>query len=201
MSFNLMDLVKQNLSADAVGQIAQTVGIDQGTANNAIGAILPMLVSGLANNASTEQGAAGLMAALDRDHDGSVLNDVMGFFGSAEPRTKAEEGDKIVNHILGDKTEPAAQGIGQAFGIQPGQAMQLFSKLAPLVMGALGSQKKAGGLDLGALVSMLTAQKQTANAQAPSQLSGLLSMLDRNKDGNVIDDVVGMLGGLFGGKK
>jgi hypothetical protein len=35
----------------------------------------------------------------------------------------------------------------------------------------------------------------------PQILSEVTSMLDRNKDGSAVDDVLGMAGGLFGGSK
>ncbi|HRF38840.1 MAG TPA: DUF937 domain-containing protein, partial [Saprospiraceae bacterium] len=67
------------------------------------------LVSALARNASTEQGAAALSNALDRDHDGSILSNLAGLLGGQAPAqdNRALNGAGILNHILGDRQSGA----------------------------------------------------------------------------------------------
>ncbi|HEX2640831.1 MAG TPA: DUF937 domain-containing protein, partial [Pyrinomonadaceae bacterium] len=70
--FSLRDLLGEQQGSEAVDQISQSVGADQSSVSTAIQAALPMLVNGLANNASTPQGAESLNNALEQDHDGSI---------------------------------------------------------------------------------------------------------------------------------
>jgi hypothetical protein len=74
--------------------------------------------------------------------------------------------------------------------------------LAPVVMGALGQTKRQQKIDSGGLSGLL--EQEVSRAGGGSQLGGLLSLLDTDKDGSVIDDVakIGsrLLGGFLGKK-
>lgn len=192
----LLDLIKSQLSQGAVTEISNRLGIDPGVAGTAVNALLPSLLGGLANNAQSPDGAQGILAALDRDHNGSVMDDLGGFISQLSGGG-SQDGSKIVNHILGDKSETLAQGVSQQTGIGMGQVMGLMSTLAPIVMGALGKQKNEQGLDVAGLAGMLMGQKQ---GMQEAGLGSLLSLLDSNKDGNIMDDAMGMLGNFFGKK-
>lgn len=116
----------------------------------------------------------------------------MGFLGGGN----AEGGGmKILNHILGGNTANVANGIGQSAGVESNQVMSMMASLAPLVMGALGKAKNEQGLDASGLMSMLGGQAQ--NIQNSGFASILTGLLDKNKDGNVVDDVMGMLGNFM----
>jgi hypothetical protein len=67
-------------------------------------------------------------------------------------------------------------------------------------MGALGKAKQSRGLDGDGLASMLGAERKAAAASAPDAMGMLNEMLDADGDGSALDDVAGMLGGLFGKK-
>ena len=81
--------------------------------------------------------------------------------------------------------------------------MKMLQMLAPIVLGALGQQKKENNLDAGglnALTSMLSGTLG-GNEKASGIMGLVTNMLDANKDGNVVDDIMGMVGNFFGGKK
>jgi hypothetical protein len=67
---------------------------------------------------------------------------------------------------------------------------------APLVLGQLGAQKKEQGLDASGLLSMLQGEKESASKN--SMLMGLATQfLDKDNDGSVVDDLMGMAGKFF----
>ena len=96
---NIEGLLGQVLGSGNVGAISQAIGADESTTSTAIQAALPMLLGGLARNAQSEDGASSLSGALDRDHDGSVLDDIAGFVmgGGAQQ----SNGAGILGHIFG----------------------------------------------------------------------------------------------------
>src|SRR5262245_33460759 len=97
----LMDVLGAALGGDVQEQLGQRVGADSQTTSQAIQAALPMILSGLTRNAAQPGGATSLHAALERDHDGSVLDNLSGFFqGSVSGR--AANGAGILEHVLGD---------------------------------------------------------------------------------------------------
>jgi hypothetical protein len=78
---DLIEILQSQLSDDMLGQISQQIGADKEQTAVAANGVFATLVGGLANNASSESGLASLGAALDRDHDGSMLDDLMGMVG------------------------------------------------------------------------------------------------------------------------
>lgn len=189
---SLLDGLMQQLGGDTLRQIGTAIGADDATTHKAVGAALPALVGALAGNAQSPDGAASLASALDRDHDGSVLNDLPALLSGGG------SGGGILGHILGAKQGAVAGGIGAASGLDTAQSGQLLAMLAPIVMGALGSAKRSGGLDAGGLAAMLGQERSALGAQGGGALGGLMQLIDRDGDGSVVDDLGGMLGKMMG---
>lgn len=187
----LLDLLGSRLGGDAASQIGARLGADSGTTSTAITAALPLLIGALAKNASNPDGARQLHDALARDHDGSALD-------RPPAEQPAADGDAILRHVLGDRRDLAERGISQASGLDMSKVGPLLTMLAPIVMGALGRQQRSGSMGPGDLAAMLGGERERAGAAAPGMLGTLTQLLDRDRDGSVVDDVGGMLGGLFG---
>ncbi len=188
---SMLDMLQRRLGGDAVNQISTQLGTDPSTTRTAIAAALPMLVGALARNAQDPAKAGALATALGR-HNGSVLDDVAGYLGTGN----TGDGAGILGHVLGARQQTVQTGLGQAAGLDPSKAGLLLSMLAPLVMGALGKAQRDEGLDTGGLAGMLGNEQQKAAAAAPGVMGMLTSLLDRDHDGSVIDDIGGMLGKL-----
>src|SRR5882672_898571 len=94
---DLMGLLNNALNSDTIKQISRQLGAGEGETIDAIQAALPMLLGGLANSSASQSGASALLAALDRDHDGSVLDDLGGFLGDY----LSGRGQGILSHIFG----------------------------------------------------------------------------------------------------
>ncbi len=196
---SILEMLNQQLGGDAVQQISQQLGVDTQTASNAISAALPMLLGGLARNATNPQGADALASALSRDHDGGVLDNLMGFLGGNNTGSLGA-GASILGHIFGGKTDAMSNVLSRSTGMNLGSAASLLSILAPLVMGALGRTQRQQGLDGGGLANVLGNERSRMEQAAPG-FGGLTRILDLDGDGSVIDDLpqlAGMLGRFFG---
>jgi hypothetical protein len=197
MQLNVQDLLNGQLNSGAISQMSQAIGANQQSTATAVEAALPMIIGAMARNASTPEGASSLSGALDRDHDGSVLDDVIGFLGGAAQG--AGNGNGILGHVFGDRRPAVESGVSQASGLDMAQVSQLLMMLAPLVLGALGRTQRQEGLDSDGLAGLLGQQSQS---MSNSPMMGVLSqILDRNNDGSMMDDVAGMLGGFLGGRR
>lgn len=203
--FSLQDLLGQQQGTQAVEQISQNVGAEPSVVNSAIQAALPMILSGLANNASTPQGAESLNNALEQDHVGGGILGNLGSLGGlifggqqqAPPPREADAGG-ILGHIFGDRQGQVAQEVSNQSGLGMGQVAQILMMLAPIVMGYLGQQKQqqnVGPDGLGGLLGGLLGGGQQA-AAAPSSGNPMMdmasSMLDRDGDGSSLDDIASM---------
>lgn len=195
----LLDTLMDQLGGDQLEQMSGRLGTDRQTTRNAVGAALPTLLGALARNASRPEGAQALHGALDRDHDGSVLENLSGFLSQAE----SGPGKDILRHVLGNRQPAVEAGIGRTSGMRGESAGQLLAMLAPLVMGALGQEQRRRGLDASALAGYLGEERVQVERRAPKEVSLLAGLLDTDADGDVdAGDITrhatGLLGKLFG---
>lgn len=204
--FSLQDLLGQEQGTQAVDQISSNVGAEPSLVNSAIQMALPALINGLANNASTPEGAESLNAALDNDHSsGGVLDNLGGLAGmifggqeQAPPPRQADAGG-ILGHILGTNQGAVAQQVSNQTGLGMGQVAQILMFLAPIVMSYLGRQKQqqnVGADGLGGLLGGLLGGGQT-QAAAPQSSGNVMvdmasNMLDSDRDGSALDDIASM---------
>lgn len=209
---NITDLLQSQLSSGVLETLSKQIGgADTQKTQAATSGIMNILLGAMAKNASTPTGASALSNALDRDHDGSILDDVMGMFtGQAKPaNAKAVNGEGILGHILGGRQDSAADTVSKMSGLDKSQVGSLMVSLAPMIMGALGKAKKENNLDASGLAGMLGGvlggMKSGKTAQQDPKMAMLTAFLDKDGDGSIVDDVAGMgmsfLGRLFGRKK
>ncbi len=189
----ILNLISSRLGDTEVANLSRTIGADQAQTQQALGAALPVLLGALARNAGRPDGAQSLHSALERDHDGSALDDVIGTFG-----TRQAEGAGILRHMLGDRRGAVERAVQSASGLGGDSVGKLLPAIAPLLMGALGRSRREGGLDPTALAGLLAGERQQVEGNLPR---GLASLLDADGDGDITDDLAkvgkGLLGRLF----
>jgi hypothetical protein len=191
---SLLEMLQQRLGGQAADTISRQIGADPGTTSNAIDAALPLLLSAVARNAGDPAQAQSLDRAVTQDHDGSILDDVPGFLNQGG----GGAGAGILRHVLGGRQQSVQTGLSQATGLDAGKTGQLLTMLAPLVLGAVGRTKRENQLDSNGLSTMLTGEHERLKEQSPGVMGALSRFLDQDNDGNVMDDVGGMLGKAFG---
>lgn len=196
MGNSMFDLFSEVLSGDALGQLAQRIGSDEAATSQGFGAAVPALLSGLARNARSEEGAQALHDALASDHDGSILGDLGGLLGGSHPQ--ADRGGAILGHVFGSQRDGVAEQISHGTGLNPEQMQKLLALAAPLVMGMLGRQQREGGFTPGDLSSWLGQQQEIAQGQNAGLMGMVMGWLDRDHDGDVVDDLGDIAGGLLG---
>ncbi len=198
MSSSILNMLAGQLDERAIKQISAQLGADDATTQQAISAALPMLLGAMDRNTNSADGAQSLAGALQRDHDGSILNDVAGALSRQET---LQDGEAILGHVLGARRGNVETGISKATGLDMGSASQLLPMLAPLVMGALGKTQQQQGLDADGVSSLLTKERQ----EAEPALGGLAQLLDMDGDGDVTDEIIGLgsslLKNFFGGSR
>jgi hypothetical protein len=192
----LFEQIQQQLNSETVSQMADQIGASPAQTRAAISAAVPMLLGGLARNSATPQGAAGILGALERDHDGSLLDDLGGMLGGMTgggggmgdlggmlggmlggggSRGRGESGGgmmdiggAILGHVFGGKQGNVASTVGKTTGLDAGKVLRLLALLAPIVMAVLGKQnKQSGGLGQGGLSDILGGAFQKSAAEAP----------------------------------
>lgn len=188
---NLLDLINgQLMDQRSLKKLSQTVGAEPGQVDQLAKIGIPALMKALGQNASTPEGAAALDKALEQHEDDGVDN-----LDRYLNRVDMDEGTKILKHILSDKKDSVQQNLASQTGLKNDQVSILLAQLAPLVLGALGQQKKQQNLDASGVSNLLNGVlSQSGNSNIMKIASQLL---DADKDGDIMDDIGDLLGGLM----
>jgi hypothetical protein len=198
---SLLETLMGGLSGGATREISRKVGADEGATSKLISGALPVLIGALTRNTRDSGGAESLASALDRDHDGSLMDDLAGFLGKGP----TEDGNAILGHVLGGRRSQVEAGLGRASGVDAGSVAKILAMLAPVVLGALGREKRRNHLDAGGLAGLLGQETDEVERKAPGAMGVVGNLLDTDGDGQVVDDIfkIGgdLLGGFLGGKR
>ena len=185
----LQQLLKEQLNGGLMDVLTQQTGADRTQTTKATSAAISTMMGALARNASTPEGASALAGALDRDHDGSILDIIGGLMkgGREAPGQGMPTGGGLMDLITG-----MAGGRG---GSSAGGG--LLGSLLGGVLGG-GQQKPQGGGGLGGLLGSVLSggkQQQQGGGGLGDLLGGLMSATKGNDGGGLGD----LLGGLLGG--
>ena len=194
----ILDLLNSDLGKTIVSGVSGQAGQSQEKTSNLLTMAMPVLMQAMKRNASTPQGAEGLLGALNNKHDGSILDNLDGLFGGGVDQSVMDDGGKILGHVLGGRQQNVERALSNKSGIDAGSVGNILKVAAPILMGVLGKQKRQQGVrDQGGLEGLLGGMMKGSSPQ--QEQSFLESILDADGDGSIIDDVAGMV--LGGGQK
>lgn len=196
----ILELLNSDLGKQIIGGVSQETNQPADKTASVVSMALPLLMGAMKRNASSEQGAAGLMGALDNKHDGSILDNLGGFFGGGVNEDAKQDGLGILGHVLGGSQNNVVGALSKKSGMDTDSVMRVLTVIAPIVLGYLGKQKKQSSVSSQGGIGDLLGGLLGGGGQEPKQQSLIESILDGDNDGSVIDDVAGMvLGGKRGG--
>ena len=206
----LLDLLNSPMGKQLISGVAGQTGQAENKTADVLSMAMPLLMGAMKRNASTPQGAEGLLNALNNKHDGGILDNLSGLFGGGVDQSVMDDGAGILGHVLGGKQPQVQNALSQKSGIDAGTVGTILKVAAPLLMGMIGKQSQQQGVtDSNGLGNMLGGLLG-GGSQANKQQSLIESFLDSDGDGSILDDIAGMvlgggsqkksgLGGLLGG--
>lgn len=183
---NLLETIMSAQSGDVVKKMAAANGVEVDDALKALGSLIPGVAGTLKNNAQQGQGLESLFNALQKGQHNRYLEDS----DAAVSNDGIQDGNNILGHILGSKD--ASRALASRAAGETGLDSSLLKKMLPvvasLVMGALSKQSQSGG-SLSDFSRMLGGGRVSNRAEPQGMLE---SFLDMDKDGSVVDDVMGL---------
>lgn len=191
---DISELLNSPIGKSLVESMSSKLGMDKKQAAGAVNTAIPVILGGLNRNAKTPEGAASLNKALEKKHDGSLLDNLADMLqGNASELEK--DGEGILGHVFGNQVNVVQQGLAQKTGISMDKAGPLLSSLAPVVMAYLGKQKKQTNVNEGGLGDLLSGLigGGTSKKQSGGIMGMITGLLDKDKDGSAIDDILDML--------
>lgn len=165
----ITQLLLTALGPTLTDKISEMFGVDRQTAGRILMVAIPLLLAALARNANNQRGANSLHGALERDHDGSALQQVDEIFANPAQH----KGGKIVKKVLGNRAPSVAQTLTEQTGVD---GRRLLDTLAPIILGALGQQQREQHLDAGGLAAILS-QERTSIQQSSGTLMEVLTQM------------------------
>ncbi|MDD4638372.1 MAG: DUF937 domain-containing protein [Bacteroidales bacterium] len=178
---NILGSILSQIDNNALKTISRQANTTPAKAKSALTSAIPALMHAMAKNSSTKEGADALQKAVKKDHDGSLLDNLGEFLNNPG----SVNGEGILKHVLGNKRQNVENYISKGAGLDNSSTAKILEMAAPIVMGYLG-KKNAGGGGIGDLLDsyLKTEKKHTQKSQ-----SVLNQILDRDGDGDVIDDI------------
>jgi hypothetical protein len=215
---NLIDLLTGNTGNQVAEQAENKFGISKNQIIALLAVATPLVISYLRNKSQDAKEAEALNNALDKDHDGSILDD------TSQLDNRQDEGGSILSHVFGNQKNTVENQLSQNTGISIDKIGPILAMLAPVIMGYIGKEKQqknvgAGGIgDL--LGGILGGAQNQAQQQQSSPLNDILGSVlgggQSQSSGNPLNDILGsvlgggqqqkqqqgglgdLLGGLFG---
>ncbi len=174
---NLIDDILKSQGGNVVGELARAFNLNENQAKSALSGLLPSITKGLEQKSGNKNALDSLLGALDKgNHDRYIERPQ-----ELSQASSIEDGKKILGHLLGSKeaSRQVAKQTAESTGLSESLLKQMLPAVASLAMGSLSQQRKKP-------------------AQSGSSLGSLMgSLLDRDGDGSVADDVLDMARKLF----
>jgi hypothetical protein len=178
---NILETILAAQGGGAVNQLGRQFGLNDSQVSSAVSALVPALAAGFERNASSPQGLESLLGALGGGQHQRYVDDAAAL---ANPATTAD-GNGILGHIFGSKdvSRQVAQRAAAQTGIGEGVIKSMLPVVAAMMMGSMSKQVANPG-----------ATQAGVGGSGDALLGMLTPMLDSNRDGSIVDDVVGFLG-------
>lgn len=176
--------------------VAKELGVSENQAASGAAALIPALLGGFKKQAQSQPtGIAALGSLLGQLGGGDLLDDVL----SPQP-THVNRGNQVLGQIFGSKevSRAVAQNAAVQSGLDPSLLKKMLPMLAMLVTGFMAKQQGGGtaaplssaGGGFGGLGERLGGLLGGGGSAA----SGLAALLDLDRDGNPLDDILQMIG-------
>lgn len=182
---DLSNVLNSLASNDTANVLSKKLNIDTSKVSSVINSALPTLIQGMQKNSQSAEGAESLSKAL-RDHAGKT---------ASVQNADTTDGSKILGKIFGNNTSSVFSDIAGKTGTSSSVVSSILASIAPSVLSSLGQAQQGGNVSAGGLGSMLGSILSSGN------FGSVISSAMADKDGDGTPDILGSLGGLFGGKK
>lgn len=202
---SLIDLITGNAGTQVAAQAENKFGIDKNQVIALLAVSAPLVISYLRKKSQEDdQEAEALNSALEKDHDGSILNN------PAQATDRQQEGNSILDHIFGGQKDQVENQLSQKTGISMDKIGPILGMLAPLIMGYIGKEKQSNGVNSGGglgdlLGGILGGAQQQAQAEPSNPLNDILGSVlgggSSQSSGNPLNDILGSVLGGGGSQK
>jgi OmpA-OmpF porin, OOP family len=183
MSFNLLDVIKNQFNSGLISKASSLLGENENGVSKAISGIVPSVLSGLiSKGTSGSNGAEEVLNTAKTTSNGGLFNNLSELLGNGDLLSK---GSGLLKGLLGDKASGITTAISSFAGVKSSSVDTLMSMAAPMVLSSVGKHATENNLTSSGLMDMLNSQKGTILSALPSGLSSVSSLLGVDKISNI----------------
>ena len=169
MADNLIASISQFLTPSLRATIASALGLDPATADKALGAAIPAVLSSLGNVAATPGGAAKISDMVS-NQDMSVIQGLGASLESNGPMDLINGGTTALSGLLGDAgLGNLTTAISKVSGANADAAQSVVGLAGPIVSGVIGQQDPSNWADASSISNFFASQKSNIAAALPGR--------------------------------
>ncbi len=175
MPANLVSSATKFLTPELVRRIASGLGLDKAVVEKAVTAGIPGLLAALASLVAKPGGAQKLSDAVAQEQPG-ILTSIANVLGGSGQGELIDNGVNTLSSLLGGGTLSELTGaVGRFANVDKSESKDVMGILGPLLMGVLGQQKRASGLNASGLAQLINSQKDNIARALPAGFASYLS--------------------------
>lgn len=176
MATDLLAMMSSSVGQSLVGQAGKFLGASDSTMKSAVDGVLPALLGGVMQKASTPTGAADLMRLLDSPGlDPGIVGNLGAYLGGGEKTSGLLSlGSGLLSSLFGDKLGGFINTIASLFGLKSTAASNLVALAAPMMLAFLKNHATQNRLDAGGLANLLAGQSDVLKSRLDSRLTSAL---------------------------
>ena len=179
MSINILDLAKSYFTSAIVDKMSGIVGENSSDVQKAMESVLPSLLGGIMQKASTTSGANEILNLASENKDETLLADLSAISSnSIQSHNLLSLGSRILPLLFGSRLESISDSISAKNGIKRSSATSLLSIAAPILITVISKHIKSSGIGISGLTSLLMGQKESVLAGLPAGVLSALNFTD-----------------------
>ncbi len=187
MSTDLLENITSQLAPPMVQKVSVFLGETVEHTQAAVNGAIPTILAGLMHFSSLANGPVQLLALINRDNYGRLLNNLSGVGGEGNTTQNVmTTGQEILRVVFADKLDSASERVAAASGVTNASASSLMSLTAPVVVGVLGRIRAVQGLNATRLNTLLMGQREAVVKSAPAGLAEVFGVSDLTKLGPAV---------------
>ena len=176
MADNLVEMLRTSLMPALAGRASTYLGELETTTRSAMGAAIPAVLAGLAQQGSTPSGAAQLYETITSPQiDPGLASDFSGWLGGGNKTASLlSQGSALLKGLFGEKIGAVADAISSVSGMKMASVSTLLSLAVPGIFAFLKRYLGQNRMDAGGLATLLAGQREHLRSGLDDRITSAL---------------------------
>ncbi len=172
-TFNLVEMAKSYFNHDLVNKASANLGESEGGITKALSALVPSIIGGMADKASTPEGANAVAQMATAEHKDGILDVISGFFHQDNNSNLLSKGSGLISSLFGTsgQSNMLTSLVSNFAGVKSSSAGSLLSLALPTILGLFGRHTAENNISASGISSVLADQKKLAMGALPAGFS------------------------------